>query len=359
MVATAPSWGLTMTEPDIEPILRWDWLCEDDLQQLAELREATDYIDDPIERADLTQLQALFEAPMARPSRHAAVGRDRAGSVIAYAWGHPRRGEGEMRYWLDWAVHPTWRYRGIGEACVQWMHDRGLDWWAEQQSAGLLDDLWLGAYVDEKLTLRVRQLQAAGFAAQQWLTDMTVDFDQVPATQLPLQLPAGVELVPFSEHLSESVRKAHNHTFSTVPGAQRVTAEVWQHLLDTTTVRADWSWVALSEAGEVVGYAISAGHWSPDEDGGQATRGWIEFLGTIPDWRGRGVARALLTQALRTFEDAGLVGAGLGVDTDNDGSGHRLFADVGFTPTERLVLMGKRPQGLDSAARRPQPVGAT
>ncbi|MBO1030173.1 GNAT family N-acetyltransferase [Tessaracoccus sp. SD287] len=329
-----------MTEPDVEPRLQWSWLTEADLPALADLREATDYVDDPIERADLQHMRDLFSAPGADPERNGAVGRDKTGSVVAYAWGHPRMGEGEVRYWVDWAIHPAWRHQGIGVGITTWLRDQGMAWWEGLRESGSTDPLWMGAHIDEKLTLRTTQMAAAGFVAERWFSDMKVSFDEVPPHDLPLVVPEGIDLVGFDESLSEAVRTAHNRAFATVTGAQRVSRSVWDHILAVNTIKQSWSWVALAD-GQVAGYAISSGHPSDWADEGYS-EGWTEFLGTVPEWRGRGVARALLTASLRSFADAGLTGAGLGVDADRAEAAYHLFSDLGYQSSERLVLMGLR-----------------
>lgn len=327
-------------EPDVEPSLTWSWLQEADLADIADLREAADYLDDPVERVDLASLQDLWAAPDAQPGDNGVVGRDRHGSLVAYAWGHPRVGEGELRYWLDWDVHPAWRYRRIGAAAVLWLRDRGLRWWQERQDAGVHEPLWMGAYVDEKLGSRLAEVTEAGFTPERWLCDMKVSFADVDPDELPDEVPAGAAVVPFTDDLTEAVRRAHNEAFSTVPGAHRVSRDVWAHTLQVTTMRPDWSWVALAQD-EVVGYAISSGY-AADWDAQGYSEGWTEFLGTVPAWRNRGVARAVLTRCLRSFKAAGLAGAGLGVDADRGDAAHHLFAELGYRSAERLVLVELR-----------------
>lgn len=337
-------------QPDVEPRLAWAWMTEADLADVAALREATDYFDDPIERVDLAALRDLWDAPGAEPTRNAAVGRDRTGSLVAYAWGHPRRGEGELRYWLDWDVHPAWRHRHIGTSCVAWLKERGLEWWQRCRDLGEPDPFWMGAYVDEKLGTRLTAVRASGFVPGRWMCDMKVLFVDSDPDLLSAQTPEGVRLVPFTDDLSERVRRAHNAAFSTVPGAHRVSAEVWRHTLQVTTMRPDWSWVALADD-DVVGYAISSGYTAGWEAQGY-TEGWTEFLGTVPEWRGRGIARAVLTRALRAFKSAGLAGAGLGVDADRDDAAHHLFLELGYRPAERLVLVEWRAPAPQTTADR-------
>ena len=272
---TGFSQGVIVVQPDLEATLSWSWLSADDLPEIAELREATDYLDDPVERVDLAHLQDLFEAPGAKPGRHGAVGRDARGSVIAYAWGHPRRGEEELRWWIDWAVHPAWRYRGIGDACLVWLKERGVEWWEEEVLSGIQSPLWMGAHIDEKLTLRVHQMERMGFRPEKWFSDMKVLFAEADPSQLPEAVPEGIRLVAFTDELSEAVRAAHNLAFSTVSGSKGISREVWDHTLQVTTMRPDWSIVAL-HGDEVVGYGLSSGYAAEWDAQGYT---WIARLG--------------------------------------------------------------------------------
>jgi len=327
-------------EPDVEASLEWSWLTREDLSEIDDLRQATDYLDDPIERVDLADMIDSFEAPGADPTNNAVVGRDSSGSLVAYAWGHPRMGVDQARYWLDWNVHPGWRHRRITHAVIGWLCEQGMQWW---ESSGPEDQrlpLWLGTYVDEKLGLRVNGLTDHGFTPQRWLTDLSVEIGQVSSTHLAEQPPEGVRLVPLIPDLDEAVRRAHNDAMSTGgPDAQPVTSAVWAHILARSTTRRDWSHVALA-GDQVVGYALNSGHhaeWDPQV----LEEGWTDFLGTIPSWRMQGVARSLLIASLRSFREAGLITAGIGMNLV-DHPLPRLFEDIGYVPGDRLILMARR-----------------
>ena len=60
------------------------------------------------------------------------------------------------------------------------------------------------------------------------------------------------------------------------------------------------------------------------------SQGRVDLIGVRPAWRGRGLAPALLAEALRTFAAAGMDAAGLDVDTGNETGALRLYEGMGF-----------------------------
>lgn len=58
--------------------------------------------------------------------------------------------------------------------------------------------------------------------------------------------------------------------------------------------------------------------------------GYTELLGVRRAWRGRGVAVALLTAAMRAYAADGMHYAELGVDTENPSGAHGLYASLGY-----------------------------
>jgi ribosomal protein S18 acetylase RimI-like enzyme len=65
--------------------------------------------------------------------------------------------------------------------------------------------------------------------------------------------------------------------------------------------------------------------------------GWIMSLSTLPQWRGRGIASALIERSLHTFAGAGLTHAAIGVDGDSPTGAARLYRSLGFEPLRRSI----------------------
>jgi ribosomal protein S18 acetylase RimI-like enzyme len=61
----------------------------------------------------------------------------------------------------------------------------------------------------------------------------------------------------------------------------------------------------------------------------------------LPAWRGRGIASALLAQALRRFQAEGLPRAGLDVDAENPSGAVRLYQKHGFEIARETIHYGK------------------
>ena len=59
-------------------------------------------------------------------------------------------------------------------------------------------------------------------------------------------------------------------------------------------------------------------------------RGWCENISTRAPWRGRGVASALISRALRALRERGMTEAALGVDAQNETGALRLYQAMGF-----------------------------
>lgn len=59
-------------------------------------------------------------------------------------------------------------------------------------------------------------------------------------------------------------------------------------------------------------------------------QGWIGWVGTQPEHRGRGLARLLLTTAMTELARRGCLQAALDVDTGNHSGARRLYESVGF-----------------------------
>lgn len=333
----------------VEGSLEWSALRSEDLAQLAELRTAIEYFDDPVSRQDLATLTEYWHTPGAEPGFNAVVGRDKGGTIVAYGWNHVRGMDiGEPRLWLDGGVHPAWRHQHIGRRLMEWQVARARQWWdrVRQEQPDLPDSLGMGCYVDEKLNSQAHLLEELGFEAWRWYFDMHLAFGmEVPGAALgAMPDTGGIQLQPYHPSLSEQVRLAHNEAFGASFDSHLVSRESWQASMKRSDCRPDWSWVATDD-GEVVGYALNSGYVQDWQAHG-FSEGWTDRLGVRPAWRGRNLARALLLASMRSFLDAGLQGAGLGVDTSNPSDALRLFESIGYEAEEMVVLYAQR---LDSA----------
>ena len=333
----------------VEGSLEWSFLRFADLDGLAELRQAIEYFDEPIQHFGLPELVESFHRPHAHPERSAVVGREKGGTIVAYAWNVPSLPDDPRpQVWLHIGVHPAWRHQRLRHRLLAWSLNRAKEWYA-QIAGPSTGPLWVGCTAEESQAGITHSLVEAGLTPQRWFFDMYRPLDAGHA--LPDTPPGeGVRLVSFDMRHAEPVRTAHNEIFGSLPGARPVSRMEWEASLSSPEFRAEFSWVAVAdhdhprhphpEHGRVVGYALNRVY---EEE----SQGWTERLGVCPYWRGRGTGSALLVASMRSFVASGLTTAGIGVDTERPADVEQLFGSVGFESRDHLVLYGRSVQGED------------
>jgi mycothiol synthase len=112
--------------------------------------------------------------------------------------------------------------------------------------------------------------------------------------------------------------------------------------------RPDLSLVAEAD-GEMVAVCIN---------GPRFDDGYVEDIGVLPEWRGRGVAEALLRCSFSIFREAGFTRASLNVDSDNSTGAMRLYERVGMKPGTCYDVYEGRVGGLaEEAVEDPDDAG--
>lgn len=323
-------------DPLVESTLEWAPLTRNDLPDLERLCEAIAYFDDPVQQFDLGSLTARFNHADGDPCPDAVVGRDRAGTALAYGWNQLRVARhGTESIWMDGGVHPTVRGRGIGGRMVDWLLRRATEW---RDGRGGPRPLLVEAYAEPRTGNLPVMFSDAGFHAHRWYFDMrlTLDDDLLQRLGKPGLNGSGTALEHFSELRLEGVRRAHNAAYAAMADATAIGVDQWRDQMRDTLVRPEFSWV-LAVDDQVVGYALSRLDGEGSDDPG-TIEGWTQLIGVRPEWRGHGFGRALLTATLHSLADAGIVHAGVGVDTDQPEGATRLFGSLGYQPEDAVVL---------------------
>jgi ribosomal protein S18 acetylase RimI-like enzyme len=86
---------------------------------------------------------------------------------------------------------------------------------------------------------------------------------------------------------------------------------------------------------------ITGGVYPHDFEDRGRTEGWIERIGTVAGYRGRGLATALLTRAMLAFRTDGLDFAVLGADSENETGAMSLYERLGFVAEKRAIAYVK------------------
>lgn len=327
--AAAPA---TLPEPDPAATgLTWRPLTRDDVPALAALMARVEEADAQPYRTSEVEVGEGFDGDWKDPVRDSRVGLDADG--VPRAWISADAPPGDVRVirvYLGGGVDPAWRGRGIGRALVAWATARARQKLAE---SGKDAPGRIAAFIEDHRADALALHAAAGFAPIRYFTDMRRDLAQPLPEVGPLD---GIRIVPWSEDLDDAVRLAHNEAFADHWGSEPRTPESWR--VGRAMFAPQWSHVAVDDAtGEVAGYTVS-GRYEHDWAHAGYTSGYTELLGVRRAWRGRGLAPALLTAAMRSFIADGMQYAELDVDTENPSGAHGLYARLGYEVTHGAVM---------------------
>jgi ribosomal protein S18 acetylase RimI-like enzyme len=158
-------------------------------------------------------------------------------------------------------------------------------------------------------------LEAAGYRAEQRYWRMVLPLGEPPGRAV--QRPDGVSVRGYAAR--DDARAVHalvQDAFADIPGNVVCGFEEWQ-----SRFAADLSSVAVAADGSLAG-AVLCERW----DDGQ---GYVAYLAAAREWRGRGLGRGLLLDALARMRGAGLSRAALGVNGRNE-SATKLYESVGM-----------------------------
>lgn len=256
-----------------------------------------------------------------------------APGIVGAGWLGAAVREGARQLDADIVVDPAWRRRGIGRALL-----RAIEARAAERSRELADDL------PRRFTLTShrgidggeRLAELAGMAPYRWYAMMGRDLAE-PIEPVP-PVP-GLEIRPVRPEERRAVIAALDEAFLDHFGHREWIEEDYRRLMEGADVDPAL-WVVAWDGDEVVG----ASHNSISEvdrvELGIA-QGWVTIIGVRRRWRGRGVARWILTETLRRYRALGLERTVLGVDLDNPTGALRLYESVGFRPLLRSTQWAK------------------
>lgn len=316
----------------IDGSLSWATLNINDLPELVELKLAIDYFERPFEAWGFEEFMALWVDPLQEADRNAVIGRDSAGTAVAYAWNRVDVDDpNQLKVWLDGGIHPTIRHLDLSRRRLAWQVERVGQWMNEPEHEWA-EEITCCKHINANNEMGQAVATQVGLEPFRWFMDMSLDLSHRRRHNIPDL--GSVQIIPWDENLSDKTRQCHNLAFSTRVGSHFVDEENWYASYNRPDSRTDLSWLAIDQS-EVVGYAISS---IVETDDGDPLGGWTDRLGVRPDYRGRGIASALLQQSLKSFAEAKCSWAGIGVDTETPESSKRIYSRLGYQLDDAVIL---------------------
>jgi mycothiol synthase len=308
---------------------RWRPARMDDASAIFAMLMAGEEIDQPFTLPSVERVRYLYGLLGERLEQNTLLALGSDGDVVAEAFIYFPPGEENFHLaMVTGHVHMQQRRRGLGSFLLSWLEERARQEFGKPEDgiAQLLRTS-CAAHQSDRITL----FEKHGFTAARYSYTMQRDLERLPPTP---SLPANVELLPWSPALDGAAMRAFRAAFQGQWGVPQMTPELWQEFFTgVPQFHPELSCLALA-GGEVVGFCVN---WVKEP-----SQGWIEALGVLREWRGSGVATALLTHSLQVFSKAGLDLAGLDVDAENPTGALRLYKKLGFEAVKEDIHFAKQ-----------------
>ncbi|MEU4403629.1 GNAT family N-acetyltransferase [Streptosporangium sp. NPDC023963] len=312
----------------------WAPLTKDDAGAWAELLVAIDEVDQVGGRETADALAEDLANPLLDPVE-GTLGAWESGRLVAYGMTMARSAAEPVHRMSLWGgVHPEYRRRGLGGRLLEWaigntpvLHERRFPG----------QPLELHVEVDSRNEGLRALVARAGMRPARWFYGMTLDL----GAELPeVSPPEGLQIIAYRDDLEDAVREVRNRSFVDHWGSVQHTPESWRStIVGVRAFRPEGSFVAVDASGECAGVLLTH-YFEADTEATGVREAWIQIIGTPREWRGRGVASALLAHALGEFRAQGYDTAGLGVDADNPTGALGIYTRAGFEIARRAADHG-------------------
>jgi mycothiol synthase len=251
------------------------------------------------------------------------------------AWDYGRSPDEGRLLMHSGQIDPAWRRRGLGRALlagaqVELLRMRAARDDPSGTTAGM--HAWLFARNASAIEL----LEADGYRRLRYVIEMTRSLDDLP----PADLPAGLTTRAVRPDDRWAIAHAMDAAMHDHRGWPAWTDDQLMAMLDHP-IRGQldvWqvAWDGDRVVGGVLGYIDQ-----PENEQFRRRRGYTEGIFTIREWRGRGVASALIGRNLRLLRERGMEEAALSVDTENPSGALGLYERHGFREHDRLIIFRK------------------
>jgi mycothiol synthase len=319
--------------PDLPGISTRLFAGEDDYRHVADLVNAesrsagVDWIATPDEVA--LSLENHENLQLQRGLRFVEVDGEPIGYVIV-RWLQEAGGPRVYRHMCK--LSPHWRGLGIGTSMLHWAQER-----LREIAAGHdFEPKVFRTDTDTVSADAVALLEAEGYKAiEHSATLVRPDLRNIPVASLP----AGIEIRPVTQEQLRTIFDADTEAFRDHWGFSEPTEGDWVQFLefphrDETLWKVAWDGNRV--AGQVRSFVNELENTTFDRK-----RGWTEFISTAREWRGKGVATALICESLRELESRGMDEAALGVHVENPHGAMRLYQKLGFAVQSRGAVYEK------------------
>jgi mycothiol synthase len=303
----------------------------DDLAAMADIINARVEVEGEGEPVTATSLAEHYDhLQRCDPVADLVVAEDASGAVVGYArttWNDVKSGHRD--YWL--ASEALSSVPGLDATMLDWAIAR-----ATANAATHVHNL-----------KRLRKVVAVGGARHALLVHRGFGADGFSATMVrpalgdvgDRSLPAGLVIRSVTDADLRAIWEADIDAFRDHADFAEPTDEDWERFRDEAAAGTELWQVAWDDVG-VVGQVRTRVRDGEAERIGRR-RAWTEDISTRHDWRGRGVASALITASLQDLASRGFDEAALSADTESPFGSFRLYESLGYREVIRYAVMSR------------------
>ncbi len=229
----------------------------------------------------------------------------------------------EFAYAIIFRVDPAWQAKGIEQALIEWGESRGRHY-ASELPGGKAG--FLLVFCRETDQTRLQVLTGLGYEIKRYYHSMSRDLVDLPEKPLP----EGITVSPTLPKDYRNVWDAANEAFMDEYGAADPTEAWYQGYLASPNFQPIL-WQVAWDGDEVVGSVQN--YISLEENELERRhRGYTESISVLREWRGRGIASALICRSMKMFRLLNMDEVALTADTQNPTGAMRLYTALGYRP---------------------------
>lgn len=319
----------------------WRPLTESDAQAFIALNDAICDTDGNDERADEDGFRFLLNYPLHVPGHCGFQGVFDGERMVAFAWMQRRNGA-EPAHWMraGGGVHPNYRGRGLGTQLLRWEEGMAL---RIHEHCFPGRPLELGVGVPEGNQGQRDLLENEGYAVNRWFFTMRRPEGVPVPDAADVVAPAGLEFESYRDEVDEALLLTYNEVFVDHWQFTPSMAQTWEHKFRRNGhFRADLSFLLRDvRTGRIAGYLMASGAGNA-ANATAALDVHFDQIGTRREYRGLGVASALITRAVAQSVEFGFRTASLGVDAENPSGALGVYERNGFVCERRRIAYAKR-----------------
>jgi mycothiol synthase len=238
----------------------------------------------------------------------------------------------EYAYGIIFRVDPAWQSKGLEQALIEWGESRGRHY------ASVLPEGKIGfflAFSREKDLSRFQILADSGYEIKRYYHSMKRDLKDLPESPLP----EGITVRPALPKDYRKIWNSSNIAFEDEYGAADPTEEWYQSYLASPNFQPIL-WQVAWDGDEVVGSVQNYISLAENELENRR-RGYTEGISVRREWRGRGIASALICRSMAMFKAMNMDEVALTADTQNPTGAMRLYTGLGYQPYLTLLEFHK------------------